>query len=821
MYEAYRVREPAWEPADGLRVEHAWGASVLLARLLAVATPPASRLADLSIEQPALASLKQRALVVEIFGRIKTPLDEPALDAEDPALSLSPGETEILKRIFQEQIPDRDLRLSLDDASRLREAHAAAFPGTPTLTQLMHQGALTQVDGDLELRLVGRGGAWGETLVRAAALFWEDGLRADRSDTMWLRAWLDRVETISDWGSAPRAMLPEARERFLDAAMEVLLAEPDLRRSWQDEESRLRTEKDVPFSAPRRVRSELPLSATPLARYRRYERAFRHLRDLRGLRDELTSLMSAVVQNDSLAGAPNARCRRIRELIRAGDERPFLAYWVPWLVVHARPGAIAWCLYDDTLAALGAALVMELEIAEECTHIGGIERTRRHFEQRIAAWEGATRVLFAETSVEREPAIAAFSSEILQWLASDAVPHEQPSEYQQEQQRLAAAALERFVDALRTATCSLLVHPGGGRQYRPKLLPYVAKPIFEAIGSVTSEERALVRFPLGTLQLLATWLDLVGEARLSPSTVPDNQIPTQREVALALLRLYRQELGREVQEIERDGERTLEPVVAAGDEQSPATLPWGTIAMALERNDAEALLQPVDFGTRIRAIPEKSAGVARAANDLRQAWASKLRTHLRILITAHQGMSERAEHQELRARLEVAIIERLSSNREDIPGGTLRFFERYGRFSEGVNELATATAKALNRFSDARRADAYAAWIDALADIGLLVAALPSIRPAAAREHASRRVAALAKGDFVASEVWLTHLQRIAQDAVVAVELELAERILDYGATATVGHPLRADWEEFEYRTRASIALARKDRAAFEALPLR
>ena len=228
----------------------------------------------------------------------------------------------ILKRIVQDGVPDLGPRLSRDDANRVRDAHAVAFPETPSLARLMELGVLAQVDGGLELLLEGRAGAWGVSLVRAAALLWEEGLRAGRSGRTWLRAWLDRVETIGNWANAPSAMLREARDCFLDAAMEVLLAEPDLARSWQDEELRLCMEQDNPFEILRRIPSGFPPPPTPLARYRRYEHCFRYLKSLHGLRHELIALMGAIVRNDSFAGPPNERCRRIRQLIRAGDKSP-------------------------------------------------------------------------------------------------------------------------------------------------------------------------------------------------------------------------------------------------------------------------------------------------------------------------------------------------------------------------------------------------------------------------------------------------------------------------------------------------------------------
>lgn len=97
------------------------------------------------------------------------------------------------------------------------------------------------------------------------------------------------------------------------------------------------------------------------------------------------------------------------------------------------------------------------------------------------------------------------------------------------------------------------------------------------------------------------------------------------------------------------------------------------------------------------------------------------------------------------------------------------------------------------------------------------MAVLPSIVPAAARTHASQRLANFAKRDFLRKEYTIPHVQKLAEDAVIAREEDLAERILAFG-NDHVKDGLRPDWAEFEYRTRAAIAFARKDRAAFESL---
>lgn len=207
------------------------------------------------------------------------------------------------------------------------------------------------------------------------------------------------------------------RARFLDAATQAILREPDLRCSWQREDLRLRMEQSEPFQVePIEMPASGPLTA--LGRYQQYERRFHRRITHHGGREEIAELIGAVVRHDDATGT--SPCARIHALIRGSDERPFLAYWVPF-VLQARPAAIAWCLTHDDLAAFAAHLLLELQIAEETTWIGGQERIERQLEQRIALWDTAMRVIFSEVTIERVEALSAALAEILQTVAVAAI----------------------------------------------------------------------------------------------------------------------------------------------------------------------------------------------------------------------------------------------------------------------------------------------------------------------------------------------------------------------------------------------------------------
>lgn len=698
------------EPADfhldnenSRRAEIEWGASTLIVQLLLRAVQAPGRAAVPSMFEDtanvpelveAFASLKNKLLISDVFGRIGLNSGAWSIARSRDATSVSASELEVLRMLAA--VPEPARRISRADVERARESHSGMYPLAPDLTRLVGLGVLRADGADgFFVSLDGEILGWRETTLRAAAILWECGPRGDRSDVDWLREWIDRVAMI-DWSDAPRAMTHGGRARFLDAATVAILQEPALICSWQREQLRLRLAEN---HEARPEQSETPGTgpSSPLDRYRHYQELFRNPWNAHRGHEEIVKLLGAVIRWDPGSGDVVEPGKRIVELLRAGSERPFLSHWVPWLVLHAGAAGIAWCLLHDDLAALGCGLILELEIAEESTWIDGMERIQRGMEQRLSLWEVGMRVMFAEATHGRTQGIALAIAKILQ-IATKAsmIRILLDSNHAAEEQRGLESILDRTLYAIREARCSQVVNPGAGlASFRPKLLPHIARPMFAQIASAQDPEKhGSVCFPLATMRLLARLLEVMEEARLAAPEV--RTIPTNHEIAMAIMTRYCGEFGRDLAVDNSDTER----VVHVFDEPGLASLPWGAIALALaDSPELASLLRPVEFRERIRAIPATAARVfarnrdvprsihprpqppttASLQADLTQAWANKLRLHLRVLLAAHEQLRQIKAPDALSDALEGEILEVIHSQRQDdIAAGALQVFRRLG-----------------------------------------------------------------------------------------------------------------------------------------------
>jgi len=701
----------------GRHAELEWGVSTFIARLLALSTPAADlqSLAFFQLTPPqreALASLKERLLIAEVYGRDALTTQARLVVSGNASTSLSPTELAVLRALAE--VPEPERWVSREHAALAHTSHAVAYPRTPDLTKLAELGVLRPRDPEgFVVTFNGRyDDRWREPSARAAAIFWETGKGAEQSDVQWLRDWLDRV-AMTHWSDAPAVMSQDGRARFLDAARDAILYEPDLQCSWQREAERLRMEQSDSAQA---MTFELSAteSATPLARYRQYKRRFRRWISHHGGREEITELIGAVIRHDDGAGAHP--CARIQALIRGSDQRPFLVYWVPF-ALSARPAALAWCFTHDDLAAFAAALILDFDMAEETSWIGGEERTERQLEQRITLWDLAMRVLLSEVTSARVESLATALVEVLHTVADTVMARRLlDNRHAAVERRGLETILDHTWKAIQSARFTHQESWGPGLvSSRPHVLAHLARPLFSQLTNATEHEKPdHANFPYATMGLLVRLREVVHDVRHSAPATRD--IPTDREIASSIVARYRSEIDRELVE----SGIHVSPVTYTDDQPDLARLPWGVLAHALYGTpEFDQLLHPVVFQDRIRQIPSAAARVTTATRfrpadaDLTQAWANKLRLHLRVLLAAHAQLQQPAAPAMLIDAIEVEIHEILVTHiRDDVVAGTLKLFHRLNAFGAHTTTLAVATAEALNRFTPVRRAAVYGSWID-------------------------------------------------------------------------------------------------------------
>ena len=365
LAEALRRESP---PERTQRTVHpgdsAWAASFFLCRLLCAA--PAPPRIDRARAQSILAehgcpdflpNAERRTWirfvldVAMIPGRVRSALRTDRLDGDLPMLRAL--EKQALLALSDAIEQRHEFRLTRAKATELRDLHAQAHAETPSMDALVElkvfmpasEESVTLPIFDNEVK-----GPWVELRPVVLARFWEATVRnaSLASDDARLLAWLDVSSHAYFPSDAVAQMEEKARNKFVRAAFERILVEPDLQGRKRELE-RIRWERDWDsrgrWSTPRPPGGE----ASVLARYRWWVQVdngmIRH-----DCRHTLTNLIYVVVKYDDAWGSRSTR------LLDASERMPYLAREIP-SCARSIPGLMAALVAHPTTASLGMELL--------------------------------------------------------------------------------------------------------------------------------------------------------------------------------------------------------------------------------------------------------------------------------------------------------------------------------------------------------------------------------------------------------------------------------------------------------------------------------
>ncbi len=820
------AREPSdahvHEQAEAAKLETAWGASVLLAEVLAKSTivPRLSEARAAQIVSPSiLADLQSRSLVRVILGRLDLPWgvrmdlrkNGPLVGSgpENDALSALRAELEIVERA--DPMVDADLLMAL------RDCHAQVFTETPTMVALEGEGGVERVNqASFVLHLEAT--CWSPAMPRAAARLWKR-VRAT-SAFKRLRGWLDIVSRSARWALAPTQMLQPDREEWLEAAIAAVLTEPDLL-GWDREAARLRPERDdgVDTWSNRFAANPPDPELSTAERYRWWHDVYHADRDWHGgfeCRRIVETLVFAIVCADSVdEGRYSDRGARIKQLILAGADRPFLSREVPEVVMRWRPEALAWLLVDPATAALAMNLILEMRSDFGLTFGTWEEHHERALARRQPLIDEAFTVFYealGQIAASRPNDAARAVVEVLGPLSRRATaPSVMSHPHADARRREDVASLETGLRGVATAALPFTVRRRGATFY-PAFLNTIGTELIAQLTSNTEESLSSVPVspPMAVTRILLSLLrSFSADAEFSLRS----DAPTSADVALEVARLH-----------ERSFIDTANRGYWTSDHASFAEQAWEDVAVELWGiKQLEALVKPVGLGRLLERLgsPEPTE-IGGSEWNRRRSDRLAARLHLRILIHIHdelpglesQARLHGADLGRFQAVVETGLTELLAA-----PGiGVL--FEPEPLETDRI-DLAVRVVHTLNRFHADRSAEAFRRWFDRLNHAPSLLAVASEIVSASVASRARERLLEImGDGEEAIREIgWLPDLERVAQAAAIANEPELANRVLAYGERVTTGHRARSEWEESAFRTRLILAYHAHDLTQIESLP--
>jgi hypothetical protein len=392
------VRRDAPRLVPTVEGETTWAASTLLYQLLTEGVPCDGRLDQETAEQAIGAArfslLTQRGLVRLSLGRV-----EPASSRRRQLVErLLPEEDRRDLQVLEDLVRQRNRRggvwISADQTASIYEAHQKAHPSIPSFEELTKSPAFTPLEKEelpgylVNLGYV-EGGSWvGKAALHAGARLWTAIAASSRRDAaqVLLLEWLRKMETAERLSDTPRYLPREPRERFLDAARDVVLSEPNIGSYSAEVNIQLIGGADA---------HQLPSpheQATSAGRYHWWE-DFERATQAEAhdeARPLVNCLIAAIVRYDKDDGGWHWEYRRVLDLFAGGKVKAYLAGCVPLLVRFNRPEAIAWLLTEHDTVALGLILLAKLPITEPSTMDGGEAReAREHARKTFLFREGA------------------------------------------------------------------------------------------------------------------------------------------------------------------------------------------------------------------------------------------------------------------------------------------------------------------------------------------------------------------------------------------------------------------------------------------------
>ncbi|MFH1922938.1 MAG: hypothetical protein ABIP48_23995, partial [Planctomycetota bacterium] len=402
------------------------------------------------------------------------------------------------RALLAEYFERPSLQIEVAVAEALVAKHRNAHPQTPSLEELREQELFDEKSPDQHgnLVLTANQGYWAHLVPRASAYFWEQCL-ADESLPDYLarlHLWLHHTSSLHHAGECLVALKAESRHRFLDAAKDLILRDPDLADPTSELE-KLKWESRYAFQEgiPQPIEAYPPQDATHVDRFRwadESERRLGHEIQAQRCRHRIDELVGLIVRYDDAHTGYKDRYQRTRDLLAGLPKRPYLAIILPEMLYRARPDALAWLLLEPSTADLSLLLFDKLSLPTSISSLASshlsVERRRQDLLDQI--WEDAIEIAaFVYVTHSDADAVSKSIFAVIHYLA------EQAELQAWRNQEILLLRRQRLGVRLRSVVDRL----AGETRFQSDFV----RPIVERIGAIACNEKGPPHGPLPNAEL--------------------------------------------------------------------------------------------------------------------------------------------------------------------------------------------------------------------------------------------------------------------------------------------------------------------------------
>jgi len=742
------------------------------------------------------------------------------------------------KKHGREEKIELGLYISKERVKQLRKTHVKVYPNTPSINEMKGSEIIAEFDKEnFKLKRGYDKSFWRFLEDKAAALYWEEILAgSQKSDTVSLQQWLKKVRLFFSWSDAPRHMSPENRNKFLTAAVELILNEDDLL-GWEQELLRLRLETDFLVENNFVLDVNLPDDKNNILRVFKWwgkppiKGLVMNLHG--GSRQQLNSLIYAVIKNDERDVASEDFNKWTIELLQNSNSRPYLTYIVAYIVRNSCPEAIPGLLLNRETISLGLNLLFELDFSGKFYSLPNSVRSKKIAEIKNNLWREGIELAFSpllkvekDDQVFKEKVIA----EVLLTLARKIEKDKKTSHDLEIKNNLLQELLNYLADLrlnIKEFASDNLINPGIINTMALKLINNWKKELGKG------RKPAFGGLPRAELKLMFWLFDLVRNTTTEEwQTVKafnnKEKSLVLQTIADTIINIYTCELKREI--FTSDDQELV--VTWTSRQPDNLKLPWESLFIYLRQdNRLNEILIPINIRKRLKKIYPIPDGATKKSSRViadsaegklkrKQAWVYKIRLHLSILINTQKKVSiNEVGKNTIKSDLEKTIVNILANfTIDDLCSGKTDIFDSFYErdlFTEN-EELFPLLAKMLTGFSKENYDKAVNKILSGTDDPVRFLILYQQVIDEASQQKIREKIFDMNLKEYLEEQYWLPEMEKALINSVNAGYTEIAEEIINYGDKILSQHPKQLEWQKLVYRIKLNLAFQKGDLEGLE-----
>jgi uncharacterized protein YlbG (UPF0298 family) len=265
--------------------------------------------------------------------------------------------------------PKTDLCITATYLKKIHRQHSTFFLKTPSLKELIDKKVF-QIDNTDNYTVnfnYNELGLHHDILIKTAGLLWDKLLaQGSYGDAQAkLRFWYYRTVYHSNHYNFLGGLSGKNKQRFLEAAMQIVLAEPDLG-TGDEEYHKLRL--DAHHAHQENILPEYYTVENVIAQGEDLFENYRQLNELnhghgseiiaeQGCRHPITYLISEIVRNDN-----HFKFKNTLRLLNASTTKTYLFWYTSFMLHHHRPEILPFLITNEDTSALGFRLLFKIDI---------------------------------------------------------------------------------------------------------------------------------------------------------------------------------------------------------------------------------------------------------------------------------------------------------------------------------------------------------------------------------------------------------------------------------------------------------------------------